>query len=209
MRVFTAPDGGFGNELGTVQTPVDDPQAVATALGFSETVFVHSVADGRATISIHTPASELPFAGHPSVGTAHFLGGLTTLAEAAGDVAVRYDGDLTWITGRADWAPAFTFHELASPADVDALDPLSFPAGKHYLWAWISPTEIRARMFAPEMGIVEDEATGAAAVRITTQLGRDLTIRQGLGSVIHTRLLGEFVEIGGRTVYDRQISLQM
>jgi predicted PhzF superfamily epimerase YddE/YHI9 len=208
VRVFTSADGSFGNELGIVQTPVADPQAVTTELGFSETVFVSSVDDGRATIRIFTPASELPFAGHPSVGTAWFLRELSVLEEQAGDVAVRYDGDLTWITGKADWAPAFEFHPLSSPAEVDAVDGASFTAGKHYVWAWIDDDTIRARMFAPSLGVPEDEATGAAAVRITTQLERDLTIHQGAGSVIYTRLLGDSVEVGGRTVFDRQISLK-
>jgi predicted PhzF superfamily epimerase YddE/YHI9 len=64
-------------------------------------------------------------------------------------------------------------------------------------------------MFAPDFGIVEDEATGAAAVRITVSLGRDLLIHQGAGSLITTRLLdGDRVEIGGRTVFDRTIILE-
>jgi predicted PhzF superfamily epimerase YddE/YHI9 len=54
------------------------------------------------------------------------------------------------------------------------------------------------------MGISEDEATGAAAVRITTVLDRDLDIFQGRGSRILTRRRGDgYVEVGGRTVFDR------
>jgi predicted PhzF superfamily epimerase YddE/YHI9 len=47
----------------------------------------------------------------------------------------------------------------------------------------------------------EDDATGAAAIRIAEYLGRDLTIRQGGGSMIHTwcRPRG-WVAIGGRVV---------
>ncbi len=206
VRVFTNEGGEFGNELGIVQGEAD--AALATRLGFSETVFISGIHAGRATIRIFTPAGELPFAGHPSVGTAWWLARRGTpvdvLVEEAGDVAVRYDGDTTWITGEASWAPEFTWHPLAAPSDVDALEAAAFTSGSHYAWAPITGG-IRARMFAPAMGIVEDEATGAAAVRITAQLERDLSISQGRGSLIRTRYLGPRVEVGGRTVYDRAL----
>ncbi len=57
-------------------------QAVAREFNLSETVFVQRPADPthRAKLRIFTPASELPFAGHPTVGTAVFLGRLDSLA---------------------------------------------------------------------------------------------------------------------------------
>ena len=42
-------------------------------------------------------------------------------------------------------------------------------------------------MAAPRYGIAEDEATGAAAVRLVSQLGRPLVIRQGTGSLLRAR----------------------
>jgi predicted PhzF superfamily epimerase YddE/YHI9 len=217
VAVFTNDALEFGNELGLVRTEDSvrgHEQEIATRLGFSETVFLDSVDDGVAGIRIFTPASELPFAGHPSVGSAWWLAQEGTpvrrLAEKAGEVAVRYDGDVTWITGRASWAPEFEWMPLTSPAEVDALDPASFTYGHHYAYAWIDEAagRLRSRMFAPEMGIAEDEATGAAAVRITTVLARDLQIEQGRGSHIRTRLLKEGdVEVGGRTVAVRQLVL--
>ena len=49
--------------------------------------------------------------------------------------------------------------------------------------------------------IDEDEATGAAAVRMGEMLGRPLEIHQGKGSVIHVRPGPDgTVEIGGRVV---------
>jgi predicted PhzF superfamily epimerase YddE/YHI9 len=212
VRVFTSEDGGFGNELGIVRSGAakGHEQAIATELGFSETVFVQDVVDEVATIRIFTPAAELPFAGHPSVGSAWWFANLgepvRTLAEKAGDVAVRYEGDFTWITGRADWAPQFEWMPLPTPADVDALDADSVKSGHLYAYAWIDEDagRLRSRMFAPSMGIREDEATGAAAVRITTLLDRDLDISQGRGSRILTRRRGDgYVEVGGRTVFDR------
>jgi predicted PhzF superfamily epimerase YddE/YHI9 len=58
-------------------------------------------------------------------------------------------------------------------------------------------------VFAIAYGIFEDEATGAAAVRLTAKLGRPVEIRQGRGSIIHARPAGDGrVEISGRVVLD-------
>jgi predicted PhzF superfamily epimerase YddE/YHI9 len=217
VRVFTAESGEYGNELGIVWGSTSTSgrqQAIAAELGFSETVFIDTVTGGVAKIRIFTPANELPFAGHPSVGTAWWLRQqgtvVTTLAERVGDVGVSYDGDVTWITGRGEWAPHFEWIELASATDVDALDPADFSTGDQYLYAWIDEKAgtVRARMFAPAMGIVEDQATGSAAVALTTRLGRDLDITQGAGCRLFTRQLADgFVRVGGYTVFDRSIVL--
>jgi predicted PhzF superfamily epimerase YddE/YHI9 len=56
------------------------------------------------------------------------------------------------------------------------------------------------RVFPARLGIEEDEATGAHAVRLAARLGRELEIRQGLGSVILAWPKEDgTVEIGGRT----------
>jgi PhzF family phenazine biosynthesis protein len=73
LRVFTDDQGNYGNPLGVVLdgTAVPDSQQrqkLATALGFSETVFVDDIAHGD--LRIFTPTVELPFAGHPTVGAA-------------------------------------------------------------------------------------------------------------------------------------------
>jgi PhzF family phenazine biosynthesis protein len=71
LRVFAAPDGTGGNPLGVFldgpAVPEGRRQAVAADLGFSETVFVDDPRSGG--VRIFTPAAELPFAGHPLVGT--------------------------------------------------------------------------------------------------------------------------------------------
>ncbi|HEY5855428.1 MAG TPA: PhzF family phenazine biosynthesis protein [Aldersonia sp.] len=216
VRVFTADDGSGGNPLGIVaadSVAPPDRQAIATRLGFSETVFVTPTAP-VAQMQIFTPATELPFAGHPTVGTAWWLRAGGTAMQAldvpAGRVEVGELDGLTTVRARAEWAPEFVFHDLDSPADVDALDPASFTAEHHYAWAWISRDDgtIRSRMFAPDMGIAEDEATGAAAVRITARLQRDLRITQGRGSTLVTRWDPQgWVRLGGRVVADVPIDL--
>jgi trans-2,3-dihydro-3-hydroxyanthranilate isomerase len=57
-------------------------QALAREINFSETVFVYpALAGGHARIRIFTPANELPFAGHPVLGTAFVLAGPLQLLE--------------------------------------------------------------------------------------------------------------------------------
>lgn len=51
-------------------------QPLAREINFSETVFVYPASgDGHARIRIFTPEVEVPFAGHPTLGTAFVLGG--------------------------------------------------------------------------------------------------------------------------------------
>jgi trans-2,3-dihydro-3-hydroxyanthranilate isomerase len=55
--------------------PEDLMQAIAREMNLSETVFVLPASgDGDARVRIFTPAIELPFAGHPILGTAYVLG---------------------------------------------------------------------------------------------------------------------------------------
>jgi predicted PhzF superfamily epimerase YddE/YHI9 len=180
-------------------------QRVAAELGFSETVFVDDV--GSARMRIFTPASELPFAGHPCVGSAWLLRRdrepVDVLRPPAGEVRVRYDeGELVWIAARPEWAPEFDFIRFDSPADVDALTEPPGESGMAYCWAWEDEAagRVRSRGLYPAEGIEEDEATGAAAVGLSGALDRALEIRQGRGSRLSARPLGDgFVEVGGLT----------
>ena len=67
-------------------------QAIATEFNYSETTFVLPPADPAhdAQVRIFTVNSEIPFAGHPNVGTAFVLA--TQAAKAAGAAAVRGEG---------------------------------------------------------------------------------------------------------------------
>lgn len=217
ISVFVDDNGRYGNELGIVASTDASrgrEQQIATRLGFSETVFIDAVTPSAARLRIFTPAAELPFAGHPTVGTAWWLrhGGTTVdrLQVPAGEAEVRFDGDLTWISARPAWAPDFTWSELDSADDLAALDPDQYTDGHTYAYVWLDRAagRVGARMFAPAMGIREDQATGAAAIRVTDRLGRDLSITQGLGSQLRTRRLpGGLVEVGGRCRFDRRTSV--
>jgi predicted PhzF superfamily epimerase YddE/YHI9 len=198
LHVFGGESGGGGNALAVAldgqPSDPDERQRVAYELGLSETVFVDDAASGR--VRIYTPAAELPFAGHPLVGTGWLLG-VDVLRPPAGEVPARQDGELYFVAGRPEWAPDFAWHELGSPEEVEALSPPS--SGLDAYWAWIEPGVVRARVFPCDLGIVEDEATGAAAVVLASSLGRSLEIHQGTGSVIYAAPAeGGLVEIGGR-----------
>src|SRR5258708_38080846 len=93
-------------------------QALAREMNFAETVFVlpPSNAEADVRIRIFTPALELPFAGHPTLGTAFVLGGplskiVIRLETGAGVIPVELE--------RA--GPLIVFRRLALP--VPRLEP--------------------------------------------------------------------------------------
>jgi trans-2,3-dihydro-3-hydroxyanthranilate isomerase len=85
--------------------------------------------------------------------------------------------------------------------------------GEVYIWAWeTEPTSVRARFFAPEAGVMEDPATGSAAVALAALLrhrGTDrgaLRVQQGdeIGhpSTIELSWAGDEASIGGTVRQD-------
>jgi len=100
-------------------------QALAREMNFSETTFITGrEADGSWRVRIFTPATELPFAGHPTLGTAWVIRNfvvddgppLVTLSLKVGNVPVRFepaeDGadPLPWLT-----APEVTLGATVAP----------------------------------------------------------------------------------------------
>jgi predicted PhzF superfamily epimerase YddE/YHI9 len=208
LRVFVGDGGAGGNPLGVfldgAQVAEGERQGIAADLGFSETVFVEDPEQGR--LRIFTPKEELPFAGHPLVGTAWLLTSegldVPTLRPPAGEVPVRLEGGVTFISGRPEWAPPYEHIELASPAEVEALAGPPHGQDLAGVWAWEDERAgyVRARVFPIRSGIDEDEATGAHAVRLAARLARTIIIRQGKGSLIFADPQPDgTVEIGGRT----------
>jgi trans-2,3-dihydro-3-hydroxyanthranilate isomerase len=92
-----------GNQLAVFtdarEIPEEQLQPLAREINFSETVFVYPAeGEGHARIRIFMPALELPFAGHPVLGTAFVLGGPLQLDElhletGAGIVPIRLERD--------------------------------------------------------------------------------------------------------------------
>jgi trans-2,3-dihydro-3-hydroxyanthranilate isomerase len=101
VDVFT--DEPFaGNQLCVVPEPPPEldtvtMQLLAQEIGFSETTFVTALRAGGYQVRIFTPVEELPFAGHPTLGTAFVLAGLGLVPSnlvqtcAAGDIPVVVD----------------------------------------------------------------------------------------------------------------------
>lgn len=94
-----------GNQLAVVADAAglsaDEMQDIAREMNFSETTFIMSQADQRAEVRIFTPGQELPFAGHPTLGTAWVLcggRGTITLSLAAGEVPVHFEDGIGWLT---------------------------------------------------------------------------------------------------------------
>jgi predicted PhzF superfamily epimerase YddE/YHI9 len=208
LRVFTDEGGGHGNPLGVFldggEIAGPERQPIATELGFSETVFVDDA--DRGEIQMFTPAAEIPFAGHPTVGTAWLLARerrpVDALRPPPGDVAVRYGDELTWVAAPAEWCPPFEYVEHPDAATVEGL-AAEDTATDTYHWAWRDRDagSVRARGFYPRHAIREDEATGSAALALCVSVGRPIEVLQGDGSVIEARPLGEGrAEIGGRVV---------
>jgi trans-2,3-dihydro-3-hydroxyanthranilate isomerase len=223
LDVFT--DQRFaGNPLGIVLDPdgldSDAMQAIAREFGHPETVFVLPPADRahRARLRIFTPAHELAFAGHPTVGTAVLLGRLDggrgpraiVLEEGIGAVRCRVEA-IDDVRGQADFDIPLLPTEAAAPPDdatiatalgldageigfhpfhpacwsagnafvfvplrgLEAMrrcrpDPVLFDTLGHPAYVFCAETpdtghNYRARMFAPQLGVPEDPATGSAA----------------------------------------------
>ncbi len=243
MRFFTADvftDRIFGGnqlavfpEAGGVET--GPMQAIARELNLSETVFVFPPDDPAHTrrLRIFTPGAELPFAGHPTIGTAFVLasigevplgpaGASIVFEEGVGPVPVtiRREGDgpgyceLTSARLPEEGPPPPSLDEVAAvlslrPDEIgtDGLSPRAWSCGVPYFFiplrsldalgraridpsawqrslaAWWAPAvypfveteeldgvDIRARMFAPGIGIPEDPATGSAVAALAGYL---------------------------------------
>jgi trans-2,3-dihydro-3-hydroxyanthranilate isomerase len=235
VDVFTSKRFG-GNPLAVITDARglsdDDMQALAREFNISETAFVLPPDDAANTarVRIFTPAYELPFAGHPNVGTGFVLArqgrdrqGVLRFEEIAGLVEVTVErnpqGEPTGATIAApqalklglELAPAtaaacaglqpdevITAHHPPVQASLgtgvviaevaaDALSRAS-PDLDQFRRAeaqWPDPrgillyiyardagrtNMIRARLFAPMAGIIEDPATGGAATPLAALL---------------------------------------
>lgn len=211
-------------------------QRVAQEFNLSETVFVFPPDDPLhiRRLRIFTPAAELPFAGHPTIGTAHILANIGEIPlsgtrtpiifeEGVGPVPVSIVADAGQAVAaqltaarRPEVGPAPpALSTLAAVLSLDVSDllsddyaPQAVSCGVPFLfiplqsraalqkvrvhherweqelssyWAphlyvisfdpQLPGSHLRARMFAPAMGIAEDPATGAAATALAGYLG--------------------------------------
>ena len=96
LDVFTDRPFG-GNQLAVFPDARGIPERhlldIAREFNYSETTFVYPPADSRNTrqVRIFTPGGELPFAGHPTVGTAHVLATIGEIPLTGPEVHVRFE----------------------------------------------------------------------------------------------------------------------
>ena len=116
-----------GNPLAVFENGVDlsseTMQALALQFNLSETTFILPSTVASAHVRIFTPTFEMPFAGHPTLGTAHvaraagLAGDEVTLEMAVGIVPVSADGDRWTLEAK----PPRTREVAASRAELAAM----------------------------------------------------------------------------------------
>ncbi len=173
LRVFTRGDLG-GNHLGVVNDVVgltdERKQAIATDLGFSETIFVDWTDPTRnPAVRIFTPAVELPFAGHPLIGAAWVLGAfgpapVDGLITSVGPVSCSAVDDGATVTttipmSRVDDDVAGIAVKAGMPKPSRSIR-LSLP--KHYAVA-VYDTFDQVGGLTPDMDVLADNVFGFAA----------------------------------------------
>ncbi len=243
-------------------------QRIARELNLSETVFLLPAThpDCAVRARIFTPAREMRFAGHPTVGSAYVARErgivpreLTAFAleEGVGPVAVRIRGGLIWLStppieriGECDRTACARALDLREWDLLPEVPPQVYSAGNPMLFVPITdresvdrasvdsgafralaeeigepfglfaftptPSGAYSRMFAPELGIVEDPATGSAtgplaaymmkhglcATADGTSFVSEQGAKMGRRSLLHVYVRGERgaggIEVGGR-----------
>jgi PhzF family phenazine biosynthesis protein len=186
LDVF-APARGRGNPLGVVFDATDldaaAMQAIAAWLNLSETTFVLPPTQAAANyrLRIFTPRQELPFAGHPSVGTAHAVlvrslaaprAGRLVQECAAGLLPLRVEGEgeqrrihvraPRGIERSADPSPALASLRGARPG---ALRPALVDNGPKW-WCIELADEAAVRTLTPDLDAMARATTADGAVGV-------------------------------------------
>ena len=130
LDVFTDRPFG-GNQLAVFPDAAAIPERhlldIAREFNFSETTFVLPPADSRNTrrVRIFTPGGEIPFAGHPTVGTAHALAVLGEIALDGGEARVRFEEGvgIVPVTVRAGAGGGPEFAQLTTAIVPEVFEP--------------------------------------------------------------------------------------
>jgi trans-2,3-dihydro-3-hydroxyanthranilate isomerase len=196
VNVFTQNQGSFtGNPLCVFENgdglSTEQMQALARQFNLSETTFILPSSRANARVRIFTPAYEMAFAGHPTLGTAHVcralqLGGDSLVLEMqAGLIPVRAGGDRWTLSALAATSRELDVSraDLAAALGLDARDigerPLWVKAGKEQLVVPLTSTDAlrRAVPSAAAMAKIRSEDGQSMAyvfcVSGTAAAGRD------------------------------------
>jgi trans-2,3-dihydro-3-hydroxyanthranilate isomerase len=182
-----------GNQLAVFEDAAGIPelllQPLAQEIGYSETVFVYPGTEGAdARIRIYTPTSEVPFAGHPVLGTAVVLASdlgvdRVILETGRGPVPVRLDRT----PGRATRGameqpiPSFSLYDKADEflgalgVDRSVLPVTVYDNGLQHVYVMLeSPGDVAA--IKPDFSALSDLAhsSGMPLVGFNVFSGSDL-----------------------------------
>lgn len=167
-------------DLGT-----DDMQAIARETNLSETTFVTGERAGAFATRIFTPSQELPFAGHPTLGTAwvlrnHVCAGMpeeVVLSLGVGPVPVRFEDELAWLRApEVKLGKTFARERVARGVGLDPADlhpdapPRHVSAGIEFLFVPVRSLSAlrRLRLDADGFGDLAAEVGGVGAYAFTT-----------------------------------------
>lgn len=182
LNVFTrGAEALSGNPLCVFENGADfddrTMQALARQFNLSETTFILPSARASARVRIFTPSYEMPFAGHPTLGTAHAcremgLGGNElTLEMKAGVIPVSAQADRWTLQANAPkWRQVSESREALAamlglePRDIDER-PLWVSTGREQLIIPLTSEEAvrRARPQPDALGRIESEEGGSMA----------------------------------------------
>jgi PhzF family phenazine biosynthesis protein len=143
VNVFAEDSCWSGNALAVIEDARDlsdeEMQAIALQFNLSETTFVLPSATATACVRIFTPSFEMPFAGHPTLGTAQVVSKLGSLSGAdravvtlemrAGIISVEREGEIWTLCAKP---PTFRqarptradFAEMLGLAEQDVIGPV-------------------------------------------------------------------------------------
>ena len=152
-------------------------QALALQFNLSETTFLLASERATAHVRIFTPTFEMPFAGHPTLGSAHVMRSLKNVGDAitlelrAGIIPVQADGDLWALQANPPKhrVPAATREQLATMLSLDAADladapPLWIDTGSEQLVIPLASFDAVKRAAPTAQALRVHGSTGARAM---------------------------------------------
>ncbi|MBS0583488.1 MAG: PhzF family phenazine biosynthesis protein [Proteobacteria bacterium] len=165
-----------GNPLAVIEDATGlseaEMQQLALQFNLSESTFVLPATDADARVRIFTTTFEMPFAGHPTLGTAHVLrtlgrgGDTLRLHLNAGVIPVGARGDVWTLTANVPTHRAYEFTQaqlaqaLGLRDDDIAGAPLWMDAGVEQLIVPLASTDAVARA-RPQSGAFVDHCSNA------------------------------------------------
>lgn len=179
VDVFAAFPYG-GNPLAVFPEPKDlstqQMQRIAREMNLSETTFVTSAEREGYSVRIFTPGQELPFAGHPTIGTAWLLRRLEKLAgeryvqtSPAGETEVTVIGDSLWFERTGEVAPDLQPNDAVSSSIAQALgiepEEIGLDARELGGSGPLRPAEANAGMAQLMVPLRDDSALGRCVPR--------------------------------------------